>query len=112
MNEKIKIPVSQIDVQPAANTLRSKSQKPWVALTRDIKSIRVPDGGNVLLTEGMQMRVTQALGSTFTIEIAGNLFRVDGDDGDAFNEEKRPAISATLLSETISKDVIIKILIF
>lgn len=58
-----------------------------ISLTRDVKAIIIPAGEELLLREGTNGFITQALGGSFTIYIEGNLFRVAGIDADALGKE-------------------------
>ena len=58
-----------------------------VALARDVIGVLIPAGTRVELPEGAQARVTQALGGSYTIQVEGHLFRLDGKDADAIGRE-------------------------
>jgi probable FeS assembly SUF system protein SufT len=59
-----------------------------VVLTQDCQVLMVPSGMPVLLPQGTQVVITQALGDSCSIVSGGQLFRVDGQEtqalGDAF----------------------------
>lgn len=61
-----------------------------ISLTRDVKAIIIPAGEELLLREGTNGFITQALGGSFTVYIEGNLFRVAGIDADALGKEPTP----------------------
>ena len=65
-----------------------------VTLTRDVIGILIPAGTKVELPEGAKAVITQALGGSFTIQVEGHLFRIEGKDGDAIGKqvEKLPEI--------------------
>src|SRR5699024_2803923 len=58
-----------------------------VTFTRDCEAILVPGGDVVEIPEGTNGNITQALGGSFTVYIAGNLIRVSGSDADAIGQE-------------------------
>lgn len=58
-----------------------------VALTRDCVAVVIPAGDKVTLEAGTPVTVTQALGGSFTVWVAGNLFRIAGGDADALGKE-------------------------
>lgn len=58
-----------------------------VTLSRDVIGILIPQGTKVELPEGAQAAITQALGGSFTIQVEGHLFRIDGKDADAIGKE-------------------------
>ena len=61
-----------------------------VTLTRDVKSIIIPVGEEVVLRAGTSGFITQALGGSFTVYVEGNLFRIAGMDADALGKEPTP----------------------
>lgn len=64
-----------------------------IVLERDCDAFLIPSGTKVSLPKDTQVTITQALGSSFTINVYGNLVRVDGKDADALGKEP-PAIDA------------------
>lgn len=59
-----------------------------VTFTRDCEAILIPAGDEVEIPEGTHGNITQALGGSFTIYIAGNLVRVAGENADAIGQEE------------------------
>ena len=63
-----------------------------VNLVEDCQVLMVPSGVPVLLPQGTQVVITQALGDSCSIVSGGQLFRIDGDQikalGDAFVPKK------------------------
>jgi probable FeS assembly SUF system protein SufT len=56
-------------------------------LLRDTPARMVPDGIEMMLPAGTPVRVTQALGGSFTVASErGNLFRIAAEDADALGE--------------------------
>src|SRR6266568_1839292 len=59
-----------------------------VTLTCEVEVVEIPGGGRCVLPAGMAVRVSQALGDSYTIEAGyGSLYRVDGKDADALGLE-------------------------
>ena len=59
-----------------------------VTFERDTDAILVPDGTPATISQGMQGRVTQALGTSFTIVTSyGQMFRIDSKDADAVGRD-------------------------
>lgn len=58
-----------------------------VLLRRPVQVERIPDGTPVELAEGAWGQLTQALGSSFTLAIDGQLVRLKGSDADAIGRE-------------------------
>ena len=54
-----------------------------VILRRDCPAIEIPAGTRTVLAAGTSVRVTQAMGTSYTVSAHGLLFRIDGEDADA-----------------------------
>lgn len=59
-------------------------------LQRDCMAVRVPSGDQVILSKGAEVGIVQALGGSFTVQVHGMLFRIDGDNADALGKEPPP----------------------
>ena len=61
----------------------------YIALTRDVSAIKIPDGLAISLPAGTSVAITQELGGTFTVVVPdrGGLFRIEGSDADALGRE-------------------------
>jgi len=57
-----------------------------VTLTRDVIGVLIPAGTRVELPEGADATITQALGGSYTVQVQGHLFRLDGKDADAIGK--------------------------
>jgi probable FeS assembly SUF system protein SufT len=55
-------------------------------LARDVIGTLIPQGTKVELPEGAQALITQALGGSFTVQVEGHLFRIEGKDSDAIGK--------------------------
>lgn len=88
------------------------SVKTPVRITRDLEVVQIPEGYQVRLARGTEVRVTQALGDTFTIMTEyGTMVRVAGKDADAIGEavkadEARKAEQAGTADQTMTADAI------
>lgn len=58
-----------------------------VALTRDVIGTLIPAGTKVELPSGTNATITQALGGSYTVQVEGHLFRIEGKDADALGKE-------------------------
>lgn len=78
-----------------------------VTLTRDVIGILIPQGTKVELPEGAEGAITQALGGSFTVQVQGHLFRIEGKDADAIGKDviKGPEVAADASDEEIEKAV-------
>jgi len=68
-----------------------------IPLKRDCKATLIPVGTEITIPSGTQVVVTQALGGSFTVNVAGNLARIAGEDADALGLEH------TLIKKDVSK---------
>ncbi len=68
-----------------------------ITVARDCEAILIPDGHPILLSAGMTVFVTQALGGTVTVNVNGKLARIAGEDADAIGieVEQLPAAQAS-----------------
>jgi probable FeS assembly SUF system protein SufT len=78
-----------------------------VTFTRDVIGILIPQGTKVELPEGAQGTITKALGGSFTVQVQGHLFRIDGKDADSIGKEvvKGPEVPVDASDEDIEKAV-------
>lgn len=58
-----------------------------VVLNRDCFAMMVPSGARIMLHQGTEVEITQALGNAFTVNVYGNLARIDAKDADALGKE-------------------------
>ncbi|MGH8482112.1 MAG: putative Fe-S cluster assembly protein SufT [Nevskiaceae bacterium] len=58
-----------------------------VALARDVIGTLIPAGTKVELPSGTSATITQALGGSYTVQVEGHLFRIEGKDADALGKE-------------------------
>jgi len=58
-----------------------------VVLNRDTMALLVPAGAPLMLPKGTEVKITQSLGSSFTVNVYGNLARIDAKDADALGRE-------------------------
>ncbi|MDA1273638.1 MAG: putative Fe-S cluster assembly protein SufT [Verrucomicrobia bacterium] len=63
------------------------NQTELVTLKRDVEAAVVPVGTKVTLQSGEQAQITQSLGSSITVIVNGNMFRIDGKNADALGLE-------------------------
>ena len=61
----------------------SEKDNSSVLLTRDCMAAMVPSGARILLHEGTEVTIVQSLGNSMTVNIYGNLARIEKKDADA-----------------------------
>lgn len=78
-----------------------------VTLTRDVIGVLIPAGTRVELPVGGTATITQALGGSYTVQVEGHLFRIDGADADALGKTPAqvPQVDADASDEDIEKAV-------
>ncbi|MDR3416393.1 MAG: putative Fe-S cluster assembly protein SufT [Nevskia sp.] len=78
-----------------------------VILTRDVIGVLIPAGTKVELPEGAEASVTQALGGSYTVQVQGHLFRIEGKDADALGKTPQgvPQLAADAGEAEIEKAV-------
>lgn len=68
------------------------AQSDVIPLQRETRAIMIPDGLEMTLPAGTPVRITQALGGSFTVASSrGNLFRIAPADADALGDAARQA---------------------
>lgn len=78
-----------------------------VALSRDVIATLIPAGTKVELPSGTSAVITQALGGSYTVQVEGHLFRIEGKDADALGKEptRGPEVSENASDEDLEKAV-------
>jgi probable FeS assembly SUF system protein SufT len=78
-----------------------------VALSRDVIGILIPAGTQVELPSGTSATITQALGGSYTVQVEGHLFRIEGKDADALGLEpvRGPAVPENATDQDLEKAV-------
>ncbi|MDX8413723.1 MAG: putative Fe-S cluster assembly protein SufT [Mariprofundales bacterium] len=59
------------------------SSTEWIETTDNIDAILIPLGTPVVIPQGAKIRISQQLGESYTVEVNGNLARVEGRDAAA-----------------------------
>lgn len=73
-----------------------------IILEREVSGILVPSGQQLSLQAGTPVRVTQALGNNYSVEVFGQLVMIAGVDSDALGIERDPAQDAFLQDPELS----------
>ncbi len=63
------------------------SERQIIVLNRDTFATLVPSGAHVMLHQGTEVTITQQLGNSFTVNVYGNLARIESKDADALGRE-------------------------
>ena len=64
-----------------------ENQQEFIRISREAKAQLIPSGDTVILQKGQPVKITQALGGSYTLYINGNLVKLDGADADAIGKE-------------------------
>jgi len=69
------------------------SKRETTKITRDCPAVLVPDGHQVVIPEGSEVEIAQALGGSYTVHWSGNLARIAAENADALGKEAHPVPS-------------------
>ena len=58
-----------------------------IIMTRDCEATLIPFGNSFTLKKGDEVRITQALGGSYTVMARGSLFRIEAKNADAIGKE-------------------------
>jgi probable FeS assembly SUF system protein SufT len=71
-----------------------------INLIRDCEGVRVPEGVSITLPKGMEVRITQSLGGSFTVIVQNQMMvRIEGKDADALGKKPEDAAGTTVAAE-------------
>ncbi len=76
-----------------------------IYLFRDCYAAMVPSGAKMKLHKGTEVRITQQLGNSFTIEVFGNLARIEERDADALGKETADPLASLPANASIQDQV-------
>ena len=68
-------------------------------ILEDIVVHSVPDGIKTTLKKGMSGIISQSLGDNYTVVVEGNMYQVNGIDGESIGQEKREVDSNNFANE-------------
>jgi probable FeS assembly SUF system protein SufT len=77
-----------------------------ITLLRDVDAFLIPSGARIYLHKGTEVTITQALGSSYTVNIYGNLARIDGKNADALGKEPTAAPPVEIPEGTTLHDLV------
>jgi len=78
-----------------------------IKLFRDVNAFAVPSGNQIVLKKGELVRITQALGGSYTLSVHGNLVQIAGEDADAIGREpQRTKFDEKDTSVQITEDLV------
>ena len=77
-----------------------------LVLRRDVDALLIPSGARIFLQAGTEVKITQSLGGSYTVNIYGNLARIDANDADALGLETEAEIPESILSEMTLEELI------
>jgi len=70
-----------------------------ITLERDCDAVLIPVGTPINLPEGSVVLITQALGGSFTVNVNGNLARIDAKNADALGLEVEEKVDENINKE-------------
>ena len=71
----------------------SLAEREIITITRDCMALMVPSGARIMLHKGTEVSITQALGNAFTVNVYGNLARIDSKDADALGKATKDPLA-------------------
>lgn len=86
---RTKRPKATLDIM---SPMQTPTNEP-VTFTHDCEAVLIPSGDNIEIPAGTHATITQALGGSFTLYIAGNLVRIAGDDAHVIGKEPPEHVS-------------------
>jgi len=81
-----------------------------IVLRRDVAASLIPSGAHLFLQRGSEVTLTQDLGGSFTVNIYGNLARIDRKDADALGFEVTDPVQQQGLEDAPLEDQVWAIL--
>lgn len=82
-----------------------------LTVLRDCDAMLIPNGVPVTLREGEQIMITQAIGGTYTVNVNGNLARVEAHQADALGlTEELIAMNSFVIPERLDDDSVWEVL--
>ena len=78
-----------------------------IILKRDCEAVLIPAGTKITLHAGEPVSITQALGGSYTVQLQGHLFRIEGKDADAIGKTPQgvPDLAADASEDEVEKAV-------
>lgn len=73
-------------------------EKKIIVIKRDVDALMIPSGARIYLQAGTEVTVTQALGGSYTVNIYGNLARIDAKDADALGMSNEEEVDEEMLA--------------
>ncbi len=76
-----------------------------VYLQRDCYVAMVPSGAKMKLHKGSEVKITQQLGNSFTLDVFGNLARLDGKDADALGKQTADPLTTLPADASVKEQI-------
>jgi len=80
-----------------------------ITISRDVKATMIPAGTPLIIPQGTEVTITQALGGSYTVMGPGIMARIGGEDADAIGlakAEPKPVAAAAAAAEPVQADAI------
>ena len=76
-------------------------------LSREITVTQIPSGDKQVLPSGTKIQIHQTLGGSYTVQLQGHLFRIEGKDADAIGKAPQgvPQLADDASEEEVEKAV-------
>lgn len=77
-----------------------------IILQRDVNALLIPSGARIYLQQGTEVTITQSLGGSYTVNIYGNLARIDNKDADALGKPVQLQFSEEELENSTIEELV------
>lgn len=77
-----------------------------IILQRDVNALLIPSGARIYLQQGTEVTITQSLGGSYTVNIYGNLARIDNKDADALGKPVQLQFSEEELANSTIEELV------
>ena len=84
-----------------------ETERDILILRRDCPALMVPSGAQIVLHQGTEVTITQSLGSSYTVNVFGNLARIDAKDADAIGFEAKSPLEGLPDDITLEEKVMV-----
>jgi probable FeS assembly SUF system protein SufT len=78
-----------------------------VILNRDVDALLIPSAARIYLQRETEVTITQSLGGSYTVNVYGNLARIDAKDADALGKPVKMALAEEMLNNATLEELVL-----
>jgi len=86
--------------------MSEETSEKLIQLRRDVNAQLIPSGARIFLQAGTDVTITQELGGSITVNIYGNLARIDAADADALGKDSQIKIPESALEDNTVEELV------